>query len=235
MKEKGRSSPESLCALGHIVHQGHGLFRYADARQNRWRHRSGLGGSQPLCRHLPIPDSVQAPGPDRHTVCSGFGASPKQASQRPETSPTHTIHPITPGTCGRQEAIPSSPGSSPPRNSPKPRPRFRPTVAAVGWTVPSPRFHPHQGTLSRQPTRPRPAHGLVEPHSLQPSPRMVAQHPQRQGPSYRPHPTPPPRISPLPWNPQQPRIQPQQPLVRADIRSSNNVHNFNGDPVNTLK
>ena len=94
---------------------------------------------------------------------------------------------------------------------PKPRSRFRPTVAAVGWAVPNPRFRPPQGTLSRQPTRPRPAHSLVEPHSLQPSPRMAAQHLQRQGPSYRPHPTPPPRISPFTGTPNSREYSPVSP------------------------
>ena len=189
------------------------------------------------------PSASASPSLIRSRTQSRVGTPCAPASELPQSKHRNAQNPSpdTPSTQSPQapaaakRASRPAPDHPPPKNSPKPRPRFRPTMAAVGWTVPSPRFHPHQGTLSRQPTRPRPAHGLVEPHSLQPSPRIAARHLQRQGPSYCPHPTPPPRISPLSWNPQQPRIQPRQPLVREDIRSSNDVHNFDGDTVNTLK
>ena len=142
MKEKGRSSPESLCALGHIVHQGHNLFRYADARQNRWQHLSGFGGSQPFCRHLPIPDSVQDPGPDWHTVYAGFGASSNQASQRPE--PPHNTH--HPPNHSRHLRPPRGHPVQPriilhPR-TPVPHPRFRPPHGRCRLDSPKPSVPP---------------------------------------------------------------------------------------------
>ena len=154
-----------------------------------------FGGSQPLCLHLHTPDSVHYPGPCWYTVCADFGASPKRASQRLEPPPAHIIYPVDPGTCGRQESCPFSP-SQPCLRTP-PTPGSDQPMTAANRTIPNPRFHPHQGTPPRLPTQPRQVHSLVEPYSLQPSLQVAAQHPQRQWPSYRPHPTPPPPISPL--------------------------------------
>ena len=81
-----RSNPESLCALGSIVHHGYSLSLHEDAQQIGGGVAVDFGGSQPLCTRLHISESVQHPGPGWHTVCTGFGASPKQALQRLEPS-----------------------------------------------------------------------------------------------------------------------------------------------------
>ena len=193
----GRSSPESLCALGGIVHHGYSLSPHEDTQQNGGGVAVDFGGSQPLCIRLHISESVQHPGPGWHTVCTGFGASPKRALQRPEPSRHTSFTRLTQVPAAAKRASRPASDHHRLRTPPYPTPGSDRPVAAADWTVPIPRFQPHQDTPPRLPTQPRQAHSLVGPCSLQPSPRMAAQRTQLQWPSYRPHPAPPPPISDL--------------------------------------
>ena len=192
----GRSSPESLCALEGIVHHGYNLSPHEDTQQNGEGVAVGFGGSQPLCIRLHISESVQHPGPDRYTVCAGFGALSKRCNDlNPQRYTSFTR--LTQAPAAAKRASRPATDHHRLRTPHTPTPGSDRLVAAADWTVPIPMFQPHQDTPPRLPTQPRQAHSLVGSCSLQSSPRMAAQRTQLQWPSYRPHPAPPPPIPDL--------------------------------------
>jgi len=236
MREMGGPRPRiPLRAWAHRT-PGHGLFPYEDARQKRWRRRSGFWEfSTPLAPHLHIPESVQfqgrvgtpcvptsepppgerrnAPNPHHHTSFARLTQAPSAAKRASRPAPNHPY-------LGTSRT--STPGSD------------RPMVA-TNRTVPSPRFHPHQGTPPQLPTQPRQAHSLGQTlpvadaspdgrtaHST--AVAVVSSTPHPASTDLQPHPST-----------RQTRIQGCQPLVREDIPSSNDVHNLNEEAVNTMK
>lgn len=193
-----------------------------------------FGGFQPLCLHLHIPDLVQYPGPDRYTVCAGFGASPKRASQRPEPSHHHTPSARWPQPPAATKK-PSHPASDQPCLQTPPPPQFRPPHGRGRLDNPKPSVPPtprhlaataNPAAASTQPGRTLLVAAVSPDGHTAPSTAVAI------APS-----TPHPALTYLPTHPstRQSRIQPHQPLVREDISSSNNVHNFNGETFNTRK
>ena len=107
-----------------------------------------FGDFQPCCLHLRNPESVECPGPDRYTVCAGFGVSPKRASQRPESPGHHTPFTQLPQPPAATKK-PSRPASNHPCLRTPPPPQFRPPHARGQPYKPN----PYRSTHTKAPRR----------------------------------------------------------------------------------
>ena len=125
-----------------------------------------FGGSQSLCLHLHIPESVQYPGPGWYTVCADFGASPRRALQRPKPPPAHHHLPGYPRCLRLPRGLPVQPRIIPASELPIPPSRFRPTHGRGQPYSPKPSVPPaprppastanpaaHPAAASTQPSR----------------------------------------------------------------------------------
>ncbi len=157
-----------------------------------------FGGSQPLCPHLHIPESVQFQGRVGTPCVSASELPLGEHRNNPNPHNTHHHLPGCPRCLRPLRGLPVQPRITPASELPTPPPPVqtdpwpRPTVQsqALGSTrTKAPR-------LNCQPSRGKHT-AWVGPYPLQTHPQMAAQRTQRQWPSYRPHPTPPPLISSL--------------------------------------